>query len=249
MAKKTGQVEKEAAASRRPPRLASRSIVLTGCTRGLGRALAEKFAALGHQVIGCGRDEAALAELRAELGEPHAFDAIDVTDEAAVAAWASRTLARCGPPHLLVNNAAVMNRPAAFWEVPAEEFERMLAVNLAGLAHVIRHFVPAMVERSSGVIVNFSSEWGRSTSPEVAPYCATKWAVEGLTRSLAQELPHGMAAVPVNPGIIDTDMLRLCFGAAASNYPGPARWAETAAPFLLSLGPADNGQPRSVPDA
>ena len=96
------------------------------------------------------------------------------------------------------------------------------------------------------MIVNFSSEWGRSTSPEVAPYCATKWAVEGLTRALAQELPRGLAAVPVNPGIIDTDMLRSCFGDSAGHYPDPREWAETAVPFLLGLGPKDNGRPLSI---
>jgi len=63
--------------------------------------------------------------------------------------------------------------------------------------------VPAMVRRGQGVIVNFSSGWGRSTDAGVAPYCATKWAIEGLTQALAQELPPGMAAVPLNPGIIN----------------------------------------------
>jgi hypothetical protein len=92
-----------------------------------------------------------------------------------------------------------------------------------------------MIARSHGVIVNFSSGWGRSTSPEVAPYCATKWAIEGLTRALAQELPRGMAAVPLNPGIIDTDMLRACFGSAASGYPDPKEWAESAVPLESSL--------------
>ena len=83
----------------------------------------------------------------------------------------------------------------------------MIDVNIKGVANVLRHFVPAMIERGRGVIVNFSSGWGAPSSAEVAPYCATKWAIEGLTRALAEELP-GMAAVPLNPGIIDTDMLR-----------------------------------------
>ena len=112
---------------------------------------------------------------------------------------------------------------------------------------MIRAFVPAMVKRGSGVIVNFSSGWGRSTSPEVAPYCATKYAVEGLTLALAQELPHGMAAVPLNPGIIDTDMLRMSFGRAASSYVSPKTWAEKAVPFLLDLGPRHNGESLTVP--
>ena len=81
-----------------------------------------------------------------------------------------------------------------------------------------------------------------------APYCATKWAIEGLTRALAAELPAGMAAVPVIPGIIDTAMLRSCFGADAGNYPDPAAWAEKAVPFLLGLGPKDNGKPMEVPE-
>ena len=123
----------------------------------------------------------------------------------------------------------------------------MVDVNLKGVANVIRHFVPAMVARRSGVIVNFSSGWGRSTSAEVAPYCATKWAIEGLTRSLAKDLPKGMAAIPLNPGIIDTDMLRSCFGNEAGNYPTAEEWAEIAVPFLLGIRASDNGKPLTVP--
>jgi NAD(P)-dependent dehydrogenase (short-subunit alcohol dehydrogenase family) len=133
------------------------------------------------------------------------------------------------------------------WEVPAEEFDAVVDVNIKGVANVLRAFLPAMVARKTGVVVNFSSGWGRGTSPEVAPYCATKWAIEGLTRALAQELPRGMAAVPLNPGIIDTDMLRSCFGESAGSYPGPQEWAKKAAPFLLRLGPADNGKPATAP--
>ena len=120
-------------------------------------------------------------------------------------------------------------------------------MNLKGTANVIRHFAPEMIKRRSGVIVNFSSGWGRSTDAEVAPYCATKWAIEGLTQALAQELPPGMAAVPLNPGIINTDMLRSCFGGSASSYPTPCEWADIAVPFLLKLGPSDNGNPLTVP--
>jgi NAD(P)-dependent dehydrogenase (short-subunit alcohol dehydrogenase family) len=103
-----------------------------------------------------------------------------------------------------------------------------------------------MVARKAGVIVNLSSGWGRSTSREVAPYCASKFAIEGLTKSLAQELPAGMAAVPLNPGVIDTDMLRSAWGAEAGGYPSADRWAETAAPFLLKLGAKDNGKSLTV---
>ncbi|MGH7991578.1 MAG: SDR family NAD(P)-dependent oxidoreductase, partial [Limisphaerales bacterium] len=98
-----------------------------------------------------------------------------------------------------------------------------------------------------GIIVNFSSGWGRSTDAEVAPYCATKWAIEGLTQSLAQELPPGLAAVALNPGIIATDMLISTFGGSATNYPAPREWAKTAAPFLLKINSADNGKQLTAP--
>jgi len=86
----------------------------------------------------------------------------------------------------------------------------------------------------------------RSTAPEVAPYCASKYAVEGLTLAMAQELPKGMAAVPLNPGIINTDMLQSAWGDGADRYPSAEQWAKRAAPFLLSLGAKDNGKSLSV---
>lgn len=223
-----------------------RIIVITGVTRGLGRAMAEGFAGLGHVVAGCGRNEADLSRLRTTIGNGHGLAVADVVDEGAVKEWAREVLARYGAPDLLVNNAAVINTNAPLWKVSADEFSRVIDVNIKGVANVIRHFVPAMIARKRGVIVNFSSGWGRSTSPEVAPYCATKWAMEGLTLALAQELPAGMAAIPLNPGIIDTAMLRSCFGGSAGGYPKAEEWARRAVPFLLALGPRDNGKSLTV---
>ncbi len=179
-------------------------------------------------------------------GSPHRFDVVDVTRDAAVKAWANSILAGIGAPDILINNAAVINRSAALWELSAEEFDLVTAVNLNGVANTIRHFVPAMIQRGSGVIANFSSGWGQSTSPEVAPYCATKFGIEGLTQALAQELPAGLSAVAVNPGIIDTEMLRSCFGDSASAYQTPKEWAELAVPFFLALNARHNGQSLTV---
>jgi len=224
-----------------------KTILITGVTRGLGRAMAKEFIRLGHTVIGCGRSEKGIVELETRFTSPHDFAIVDVAADDQVAAWAKRVLATKGVPDLLINNAALINRNAPLWEVPAEEFSDVIDVNIKGVANVIRHFVPAMVGQKSGVIVNFSSGWGRSTAAEVAPYCATKWAMEGLTQALAQELPPGMTAVPFNPGIIDTDMLRSSFGSSASGYPSPEEWAKVTVPFLLKLGPADKGKPLTAP--
>jgi len=226
---------------------AVKTIVITGVTRGLGRALAERFIALGHTVLGCGRDAVAVKALRGKHGPPHDFYAVNVASDDEVKSWASVLLSTHGPPDLLLNNAAIINKNAALWEIGAEEFDAVVDINLKGVANVIRRFVPAMVKRRQGVIVNFSSGWGRSADAEVAPYCATKWAIEGLTQSLAQELPSTMAAVALNPGIINTGMLRSCFGGSAGSYPSPGEWAERAAPFLLGLAAKDNGRPLTVP--
>jgi len=136
--------------------------------------------------------------------------------------------------------------PRDGWQVPADEFDRLMDVNVKGVANVIRHFVPAMIARKTGLIVNISSGWGRSVAKDVAPYCASKWAIEGLTQALAEELPRGMAAIPLNPGVIDTDMLRSCFGGSASRYPSPRKWVEKAVPFILALNSRDNGKPLTV---
>jgi NAD(P)-dependent dehydrogenase (short-subunit alcohol dehydrogenase family) len=237
------------------PRRAKRSakaktkiIVVTGATRGLGRAMVERFVELGHTVWGCGRAAANIVALRKRFGPPHDFVTVDVSRDEQVESWAKKLIDAHGPPDLLVNNAAVINRNADLWEVSADDFQRVVEINIIGVVNCIRHFVPAMVKKKSGVIVNFSSGWGRSTSAKVATYCATKFAIEGLTQALAQELPAGMAAIPLNPGVINTDMLQSCFGSTARSYPGPEEWSRKAAPFLLSLDSTDNGQPLSVGD-
>lgn len=224
-------------------------VVITGVSRGLGRAMTAEFIARGHVVAGCGRSAKALKELREEFPAPNSFTEVDVTNPGQVSAWAGDLLAKGNLPDLLVNNAAVINRSAPLWELSPEEFRGVTDVNINGVFNVIQAFVPAMVSRNRGVIVNFSSGWGRSTAPEVGPYCATKWAIEGLTQALAQELPHGIAAVPLNPGVIDTEMLRSCFGASAGSYPKPEGWAKAAVTFLLGLGPRQNGQSATVPSS
>jgi NAD(P)-dependent dehydrogenase (short-subunit alcohol dehydrogenase family) len=221
-------------------------IVITGVTRGLGRSLAEEFIRGGHTVIGCGRTGPEIFDLRMNHPAPHDFSVVDVALDTKVALWAAKVLENDSAPDLLINNAGVMNRLAPVWEIDDREFTKVIDVNVRGVANVIRHFVPAMVAKKKGVIVNFSSGWGRSTSPEVGPYCASKYAVEGLTQALAQELPAGMCAVPLNPGVIDTEMLRSCWGDDAGNYPKAVAWAKAAAPFILKIGAKDNGHALTV---
>jgi NAD(P)-dependent dehydrogenase (short-subunit alcohol dehydrogenase family) len=225
-----------------------RNIVITGISRGCGRALTEYYLGKGHRVAGCARTQEIVDELRKEHGPLHHFSAVDVADDEAVRVWACDVLAHFGAPDLLVNNAGVIAENAPLWEIPVHEFDEVIDVNIKGTAHVLRHFLPAMIHRGSGVVVNVSSGWGRSTSPEVAAYCASKWGIEGLTQALAQELPRGLAAIALNPGVINTEMLQRCFGKeGAAQYPSSEEWAEAAGPYLLKLGSKDNGQALTVP--
>jgi len=226
--------------------MSDRKIVLTGVTKGLGRAMVDGFIAAGHQVIGCGRSADKIDQLNDQYGEPHRFDVVDVTNWHDVKQWARSVHEEFGPCDLLINNAAIINENNPLWRVPVGEFSQMIDINIQGVFHVIKAFVPAMVERGEGVIINMSSGWGRTTSAEVGPYCATKFAIEGLTKSLAQELPDGMAAIPLGPGMIHTEMLEKCFADGANSAVKPTEWASYAVPFILSLGAEESGESISI---
>ena len=201
-----------------------------------------EFASRGWKVGGGARNHKDLEVLKNELNADHFIDFLDVTDPGGVHSFANRMEEVVGVPNLLVNNAGLINRNAPLTEISPEEFSSVLEVNLGGIHNMIRSFVPKMIKKGHGIIANFSSYWGQSTAPEVAPYCATKWGVEGLTRSLAQELPSGLAAVAFNPGVINTDLLQSTFGAEAKNYPNPQDWSVDAVTRLENLDAQDNGQ-------
>ncbi|HZI31857.1 MAG TPA: SDR family NAD(P)-dependent oxidoreductase, partial [Candidatus Binatia bacterium] len=129
----------------------SRTVLITGVSRGLGRAMAEEFIRLGHVVLGCGRSEKEIAMLRKQFPAPNNFAVVNVADDAQVAAWAKRVLTSHDAPDLLLNNAALVNRNAPLWKVPAREFSDVIDVNIKGVTNVIRHFVPAMIQQNRGV--------------------------------------------------------------------------------------------------
>jgi len=108
-------------------------------------------------------------------------------------------------------------------------------------------FLPAMIQRGRGLVVAISSGWGRTTDANVAPYCASKWAVEGLTLSLAKELPDNLGAITLDPGVVNTRMLQRCWPLRANEYPTADAWVTRAGPFILSLSALDNGKQLTVP--
>lgn len=226
----------------------SRKIAITGTSKGLGQALVAQLGELGHQVVGGARTKK--SELStAPIGT---YLELDVTDPESQERWWDGVEATFGGlPELVVANAALINRSAPLWEVPEEEFRTVMEANIVGVFLTLRQFLQRWHRQDSdrqapAVLIALSSGWGRSTSPEVAPYCATKWAVEGLCQSLAQELPRSLSVVALNPGIINTEMLQSCFGAGASHYPSAEEWAKGAARQILDYSRAHNGQSLTI---
>ncbi|KAL9252361.1 NADPH-dependent pterin aldehyde reductase-like protein [Drosera capensis] len=246
-----------------------RTVLITGVSRGLGRALALEMARRGHFIIGCSRSQENLNSLRSELQKTispvsaavnvsegderrHYLVNVDVRSNKGVEELARAVVEKKRVPdiiarwYLSVNNAGTINKNNPIWEVSAEEFDTVIDTNVKGIASVLRNFIPLVNEKHHGIIVNMSSGWGRFAAAQVAPYCASKWAVEGLSRSMAKELTGGVAIIALSPGVVHTDMLKSCFGSSASVYPSPDQWAPRAATMILNLTVADNGASLTV---
>lgn len=220
----------------------TRTVVITGVAQGLGRALAEEFMAQSHRVIGCDVDGAAIAAFQQQHRVAHSFAVVDITDATEVEGWVKQWISDF-PPDLLINNAGVMHPLAPLWEIPSAVCERTLNVNLCGTVNVLRAVLPAMVAQRRGMVITISARWGRVGAAGAAPFCASKWAVEGLTQALAQELPAGMGAVTLSPGAINTQALATIYGPEkAAGFMAPDVWAGQAVPYLLQLSPELSGQ-------
>ncbi len=190
-------------------RLAGKTCIVTGASRGIGRAIALRLAGAGARVGLLARSADALAELAAELGGPDraAWASCDVADPTQVAAAAVALRAALGPADVVVNNAGIVVRAPAF-SVDDATWRRVLAVNLDGTFFVSRAFSDDLIARH-GRIINIASIAGRQGTPLLASYCASKHGVVGLTRALAEELRGARVAVnAICPGSVDTDMLR-----------------------------------------
>ena len=187
--------------------------LVTGASRGIGRAIARELAGEGYAVcINYYESREAAEELADEIihsgGEAMTAQA-DVADARAVEAMVSAAEQTLGQVTLLVNNAGI-SRNGLFQDMDDAEWARCFAVNVTGARNAIRAVLPHMLHEKAGCIVNISSMWGlRGASCEVA-YASTKAALVGLTRSLALELaPSGIRVNAVAPGCIETDMVRV----------------------------------------
>ena len=169
--------------------------VVTGAASGIGRAMAERFAREGMKVVLADVEEAPLAEARtaiAQAGTPTLAVRTDVSKADQVDELAKQTFATFGTAHVVCNNAGIGSGGPA-WKVTQQEWDWVLGVNLRGVIHGIRAFVPRLVEQGEGHVVNTASIAGLVTAPGMAAYCATKHAVVAISECLHHDLVLGTA--------------------------------------------------------
>jgi 3-oxoacyl-[acyl-carrier protein] reductase len=181
--------------------------LVTGGTRGIGRAIALRLAKLGASVAICGRDTQALASTDAELkksGSPVHSQIADVSLSADVSTLVDKTQAALGPISILVNNAGIgLFGPAH--EKTEADWDRVLNTNLKSTFLVSRAVAPAMIQRGAGDIINISSLAGRNAFAGGGIYCASKWGLQGLSACMAEDLrEHGIRVSVVCPGSVAT---------------------------------------------
>lgn len=195
--------------------------VVTGGSRGIGLALCRLLLEKGAKVAFCSSDEGRLRDAEDSLrsmGDVMGY-CCDVRDHQAMGIFVDRVRSRFGAVDILVNNAGVLT-VGDFVGQPLEEIDEVLDVNIKGVAYACRLFMPDMLDRRSGVVINLSSGLGKSGMGGVATYCASKFAIIGLTESLAQEAArYGVSVYSVCPGMVATDMQAQFSGVRAGMSP------------------------------
>jgi len=187
--------------------LEGRVAVVTGGAKGIGLGIAECLSEQGATVVVADIDGDAAVEQAGRLPGAALAVTTDVSKADSVAALAAKVADELGGTDILVNNAGVGPKPTPVQDMSEEEWDRVMNINAKGVFLVSRAFVPSVIESEHGRVINISSIVGQSGFPLVIQYVASKFAVTGMTQSLANELaPHGVTVNSIHPGILETEL-------------------------------------------
>lgn len=184
-------------------------VVITGAGSGIGRALAQNFAAQGAMLALNDMNDTALKEtVNAFKNDTEVLQEVfDVSDKDTVFSFAKKVIATYGHIDILINNAGVGLGDYTFEEVDLQLFEKVMQINFNGVFYGCKAFIPELVKRPESALVNISSVFGLTGIARSAAYCASKFAVHGLTQSLMQEYADtGLNVISVHPGGVDTNI-------------------------------------------
>jgi NAD(P)-dependent dehydrogenase (short-subunit alcohol dehydrogenase family) len=190
--------------------LAGQVAVITGAGRGIGAAIANELSSLGATAVLCGRTRAALESTAQEIAQAGGKAEVvlcDVTSLQSVEAAAKRLETSFGRVDILVNNAGIGGFGGPLYQLAPDSWEQILNTNLRGVFYTTRAFAPMMIRAHSGHIINISSLAGKNALPNGAAYAASKWGLNGLSYSLAEELrSHNIRVAVICPGSTNTDL-------------------------------------------
>ncbi|MEN9202234.1 MAG: SDR family oxidoreductase [Thermostichus sp. DG_1_6_bins_120] len=187
-------------------------VLITGASEGIGRATAFTFARQGYRLSLAARTPETLRQTAIDLEQSLNAEVLavptDVTQPEQVESWVAKTLERYGRIDCLINNAGIC-MSGSFLQTTPEHWQQLMAVNFWGYIHTIRAVLPDMLKRKRGQIVNVGSMGGKMPLPNMSAYCASKYAVSGLTEALRLELqPQGIQVIGVHPGIVNSSFLK-----------------------------------------
>ena len=194
-------------------RLKDKRIVISGASKGLGKALAQRFAREGASVAMCARNPEALEKVALELeeiGTRVVWRACDISNAEQVRNFFAVVLEKFEYVDVLVNNASAISPLRSIADYNHEEWEEVIRVNMNGLFYLSQAVLPSMMRRKQGTIINVSSSVGRAIRAQWGAYAVSKFGLEGFTQLLAEELrPYNISVNSVNPGAMATDMRRI----------------------------------------
>ncbi|MCI0705876.1 MAG: SDR family oxidoreductase [Ignavibacteriae bacterium] len=205
-------------------RLQNKHIVISGASKGLGKALALRFASEGASVALCSRTQAELDSVKKEILAAYPNTRVhthvcDISNQKQVDAFVQSLLNEFGTIDVLVNNAGALGPRVPIAEYPATEWERVVQTNLNGTYYLTHKIVPSMISQKSGAIINVTSTVGKTGRAKWGAYAVSKFAIEGMTQVLSEELKaFNISVNSVNPGPLATEMRRQAYPTEDQSY-------------------------------